>query len=187
MSARTGSLPWVPPALLIASALALDVALTMGVLVLPVAQERGGGGAGVLSGMLWAFGVAAGVLLVVGAVLAFRWAGREEPTFVGWYTVALLVLGVLGVLTLLLFEWMIHRSAATAPNNPVHAFRFVQAVVAAYSSAMLIAAVLRAVRSRLAAAWTTCVSICLLFNVPFGTVVGIAWLVSVRSRETSPS
>jgi len=180
---KPGCRPWVPPALLVGSAVALDTAMAMSVLV----PDRADGGMHVRGVIASASGVVAAVLLVVGIVLAVRWAGTEEPKFVGWYTVLLLVLGILGVLPMLLFEWMLRRAQATSGGESIPAFRFVQAVIAAYSTALLVTVVLRAMRSRAAAALTTCVSLCLLPLFPFGTAFGVVWLAAARTQETSPS
>jgi hypothetical protein len=183
---ETGFGRWLPPLLLVASALATDVALTMGIIVVPSANDRDPGGGAVLTGMVIALGLAAAALLIAGCVLAMRRRRDEQLRFVRWFTIALLAAGLLGVLPILLYEWMIRR-ASTAPDGPVHAFRFVQAIVAAYTVSLLITALLRIFRGRLAAAWTTCVCLCLLPLFPLGTVLGVVWLATVRSRETSPS
>ena len=134
--------------------------------------------------MTFGFAFAAAALFVVGCVLAIRRAGSEAPRFVRWFTVALLLLGLLSLLLVLLYEWVIRRHAATSDGSSTGALRYTQAICAAYTLCLLVGGVLRMVRSRLALTWTTCVCLLLLPFIPFGTAVGAVWLATVRSRET---
>jgi hypothetical protein len=178
MPSTAASRPWFPSALLVASAAVRDVGLTTCLLVLPAAPAPSDNVETTIATTAVAFGMAAALLLVLGTVLAFQSAGRDEPRLVNWYTIGLFALTALGLGQLSVWGWPWSLGPGER-MDAVRVFNLVQALIAAHAGSAFIAAVLRTFGSRLAHAWTAGVSVSLVISCSLATLAGIGWLMSL--------
>lgn len=105
----------------------------------------------------------------------------EKPRYLLAYTIALIVCGVLSLLSAFVHQLVIEGSSG--PEQQVTILRAIQAVEVAVAITAIGAAVVRVLRVPWASKATLFASSLLAILVPVGTAVFLWWVLSVRRRE----